>query len=103
MKKKTRPNKNAYYHALVAEVLEDFGKEIFHFRNLQSIISKSSLVHDLDPDLLFLLDSIYQTSFDRIIDGLAGTRDLRVSNVAIIGLEKSLNVRRGLVKREDVI
>ena len=106
MKKPKRPvnrDRNSYYRALVSEILEGLGMEIHRFRHLQSAIGKTMWGKEISPDVLFLLDSIYQASLDGIFDSLANAQDLKVGNVAIDGCEKAMRVRRGLCKKADVL
>jgi hypothetical protein len=102
MKKKPK-DKNAYYRCLCDEVLESLGHEVYHFRNLQTALTQSNIGKEITPELLFVLDSIYQTAIDRIFDELANAKDLHMANIAIDGLEKSMRVRRGLCKKADVL
>ena len=96
---------DTYYQILVGEVLEDLGTNINWFRNLKNTIqkSKTDLLNDLDDNALLILDSIYQHSLDTIFDELANANDLRCAKVAIECIEKSVRVRRGLLKKSEVL
>lgn len=102
MRKKKDFDPNTYYRVLVLETLENLGKGVHDFRHLRNTIAKTNWVEDISPDLLFLIDTIYQQALDNIIDQLANASDLKIATTACEGLEKSLNVRRGLCKKTDV-
>ena len=101
-KPRNRSN-DAYYKALISETLENLGLEIHHFRNMRKSISESQIGKDMPKDMLFLVDSIYQATLDGIFDGLVNAKDLHVENIAIDGLDKSMRVRRGFARKEDVL
>ncbi len=99
-----KPNKNVYLQVLINEELQNLGDAIHAFRNLRNTVSKSSSsgLVDIEPASLFLLDSIYQDLFDRVMDSLANMNDLKMANTAISAIDKSIKVRRGIIKKDTV-
>lgn len=99
---KKKIDKDAYHKALAEEVMNDLGTEIFYFRTLREKLVPY-FKDDVPPDVLHLIDALYQTSLDSIFDGLANAKDLRVNDMAIDAIEKAMRVRRGFSKKADVL
>ena len=99
---KSDHNSDAYHIAIANEVLEDLGLAIYNFRSLGENLS-SAISQKIPPDVLAMIDSMYQYAFDKIADELANANDLHIADVAISGLDKSIRVRRGFCRKADVL
>jgi len=102
MPKQKQERDNRYYKALFEESICDLGESVHLFRNIQ-LLNLKSLDINVSKDVLSLIDLVYQESFDKIIDALTNMNELNGGEFAIKALEKSLQVKRGLVKLDTLI
>jgi hypothetical protein len=88
---------DAYARVVCDDSLQDLGERIHTFRNMIKIISKKDTI--TEPELLKMIDSIYQAALDEIFDSLSDAGDLKIGNLACNGIATSMLIRRGFIKK----
>jgi hypothetical protein len=86
----SQKDKNKYIKILIEEEMVNLGENICWFRNLVSDLERQGIT-----DLQYI-DGIYQRALDRVLDSLCNINDLKVADVAIKAVDKSLKIRRGM-------
>jgi hypothetical protein len=94
---KRKKSVDAYARAVCDDSLQDLGERIHTFRNMIKIISKKDTI--TEPELLKMIDSIYQAALDEIFDSLSDAGDLKIGNLACNGIATSMLIRRGFIKK----
>ena len=105
-KRQSKPPKrkvaaDTYAKVVCNDSLQDLGEKIHTFRKMYDIISKRDTI--TDPELLKMIDSIYQAALDEIFDSLSDAGDLKIANLACNGIAKSMLVRRGFIKKSKAL
>ena len=100
-KPKRKEAVDSYARVVCNDSLQDLGEKIHTFRNMYKIISKRDTI--TDPELLKMIDSIYQAGLDEIFDALSDTGDLKIGNLACNGIAKSMLVKRGFIKKSKAL
>lgn len=106
IKRKANKKKPKDYMTVIQnDVMTELGRKINFYRNILNLIMERN-IEDLEgadvPLILHEMDMLYQQSLDAILDSLVDCADMKLAYEACSAINKSMNVRRGLTKLEEI-